>query len=85
MDPQVNMKLVEPVCTTEAFGHLVQLQRSKLDNSVYLCKVCGNGVPPATGLMTPIGCDRCLEWFHLTCANLKRTPKAKNWFCLSCQ
>ena len=31
-----------------------------------------------------IGCDSCLEWYHLNCAGLNKIPKSKKWFCISC-
>ena len=32
-----------------------------------------------------IGCDYCLEWYHLKCAELRRRPKGKLWMCFDCK
>lgn len=32
-----------------------------------------------------IGCDYCLEWFHLKCAALKKMPRSKLWICENCK
>ena len=29
-------------------------------------------------------CERCQRWCHLSCTNLKRPPKSRNWFCKVC-
>lgn len=32
-----------------------------------------------------VSCDRCLLWVHFSCANLKRAPAKKEWFCRACR
>ena len=33
-----------------------------------------------------IGCDKCDEWFHTECINMKRLPKSnKKWYCAQCK
>lgn len=32
-----------------------------------------------------IGCDYCLEWYHLECVQLKNKPKGKLWMCPDCR
>ena len=32
-----------------------------------------------------VSCDRCLLWLHFSCANLKRAPAKKEWFCKQCR
>ena len=34
---------------------------------------------------TMIGCDKCDDWFHLECLNLKNFPNAKKWYCKRCK
>ena len=31
-----------------------------------------------------VACESCLNWFHLKCVGLKKAPKKKNWFCVTC-
>lgn len=31
------------------------------------------------------GQDCCGKWFHFVCANIKRPPKAKAWYCKNCK
>ena len=31
-----------------------------------------------------VGCDKCDQWFHISCLKLKRLPKAKTWYCKDC-
>uniref|UniRef100_A0A1X7U6E3 PHD-type domain-containing protein n=1 Tax=Amphimedon queenslandica TaxID=400682 RepID=A0A1X7U6E3_AMPQE len=31
-----------------------------------------------------IACDCCLAWFHFTCLNMTKPPKARVWICRGC-
>ena len=31
-----------------------------------------------------VACESCLNWFHLKCVGLKKVPKKKNWFYITC-
>ena len=32
-----------------------------------------------------VGCDSCVNWYHLSCVKLKNVPKTKTWCCTSCR
>ena len=46
----------------------------------WLCNSCTKRLADSSY----VGCDRCLEWYHLSCVGLSRTPKTKLWLCRMC-
>ena len=44
------------------------------------CRVCRQSLQKSIS----VGCDGCLEWYHLRCLGLDDAPKRKTWFCRAC-
>ncbi|CAH0560635.1 unnamed protein product [Brassicogethes aeneus] len=64
------------------------------DEIVKKCKVCNVDLDKTIDddddiknkkFKISVGCDACLEWFHLKCVGLKRKPSSKVWICTSCK
>ncbi|XP_041367412.1 uncharacterized protein LOC121382013 [Gigantopelta aegis] len=32
-----------------------------------------------------VACDKCDQWFHISCIGLKRVPRTATWFCKDCR
>ena len=66
------------------FSHLFSFQviKKKRLNTEWHCACC---LYPIHDDEVSIDCDRCLNWFHLRCTNMKNVPKSlKDWFCKYC-
>lgn len=82
-------------CVPGALGVLstarkaLQYQDAVEDEENAICSMCDMHSPPSVNQSKTIKwieCDKCHQWFHLTCAGLKREPpKKKQWFCASCK
>ena len=49
-----------------------QKKRSK-----WMCSTCQKVLAKNTDLLA---CERWLKWCHLSCTNLKKIPKLRNWY-----
>ena len=47
----------------------------------WACKVCDEIL---SNKFPVIGCDKCEEWFHFKCTNIKRCGKGE-WICAECK
>ena len=45
----------------------------------YHCPLCNK-----PSVKDVVGCDNCMEWYHLKCLCLTKEPKSKKWFCGYC-
>ena len=45
-----------------------------------MCPICTHTLDGES-----LGCDQCLEWFHIGCTGLPKAPKNKFWFCRDCR
>jgi hypothetical protein len=64
-------------------AHIYVLVKMKVDDvdGAYNCPICQQ-----TSVKEVIGCDRCMEWFHLQCLGIQEElPNAKTWFCCNLQ
>ena len=48
----------------------------------WTCSVCANAFAADDN---SVSCDSCLLWVHFSCANLKRAPAKKEWYCKLCR
>ena len=53
----------------------------KKEKSGWTSLVCHNHISKEE---SGVICERRLRWCHLSCTNLKRPPKRRNWFCKVC-
>ena len=50
-------------------------------DGAYNCPICQQ-----LSVKEVIGCDRCMEWFHLQCLVIQEElPNVKTWFCCICR
>ncbi len=78
LDENVNMARVKKYLTISAWTQLIQM-KEKLQKQDWDCKICHQTLHGNS-----LGCDVCLEWFHLACLGKQNFPKTKNWICRSC-
>ena len=63
------------------------LQEQKTQNQLKLKDVEGACHCPLCNkpsVQDVVGCDNCMEWYHLKCLCLTKEPKSKTWFCDYC-
>ena len=53
----------------------------KKEKSGWTCLACHKHISKEE---SSVICGPCLRWCHLSCTNLKRPPKTRNWFCKVC-
>lgn len=59
---------------------LQQVVEIKRMNPTWICTSCNED-----SSNNSICCNRCLDWFHFKCVNVKPTLKKKIWFCSICK
>jgi Chromatin remodeling protein, contains PhD zinc finger len=79
LDENVDVNLISSYFTRTAFAKLERLLKIKRMKAKWSCSQCKN---EADGHI--IGCEFCLEWYHLECVNLKKKPKVVDWMCRKC-
>ena len=47
----------------------------------WFCKTCQINLETCPS----VGCDGCLNWYHLKCVKLRHPPKKTHWFCKDCK
>lgn len=65
---------------SDGWAALQQVVEIKRINPTWICKSCNED-----SSNNSICCNRCLEWFHFKCVNVKTTLKKKIWFCSICK
>lgn len=80
LDENVDIHLIRPFLTQDAWKLLIQTIKVKKSAHVWICGMCQQDIEEADS----IECDLCLEWYHSKCTSLKKLPKMKYWFCRTC-
>ena len=81
VDEIVNVYRVKKYFTTDGWNAVSHLL-DKLTNEVdWCCKTCLRELDDEP---EQIGCDVCLDWFHLKCTGKSVLPKTKSWICRTC-
>lgn len=80
IDENVNLHHVKKYFTRDAWLIVLQILETKRHSCEWSCKVCDKDLEDTTS----IACDCCLEWYHLSCVNLRNAPKRKEWICRLC-
>ena len=69
LDHLVNIDLIKKYCDSDAWGSIQNVYSEKRKNPMYICKTCGED---ADCQEASVMCNACLEWQHLSCAQLKK-------------
>lgn len=80
IDEYVNIFHIKKYFTNDAWKIVQQVLEMKKIQSDWFCKVCNKELEDTLA----IACDSCLDWYHLGCAGLRKSPKQKEWFCRFC-
>lgn len=80
MADEVDLGVLSHYYEKRALQKLTKVVQKKKDLDDWRCRSCDNSLTDLS-----ISCDACLSWYHDKCVNLKRAPKAKQWFCPSCK
>jgi len=80
IDENVNLHHIKKYFTRDAWLIILQVLETKRQSCEWSCKVCDKELEETAS----IACDCCLEWYHLSCVNLRNAPKRKEWICRLC-
>ena len=75
----IDISLIQSCFTPPAWDVVKKLYAERLELP-WKCGMCNDDLATSSS----VGCDSCLGWYHISCLKLKRAPKSKLWFCLSC-
>ncbi|CAB3983003.1 zinc finger SWIM domain-containing 3-like [Paramuricea clavata] len=81
VDEIVNVYRVKKYFSTDGWNTMSHLLEKIANEVGWHCKTC---LRELNEKQEQIGCDVCLEWFHLTCTGKSVPPKTKSWICRSC-
>jgi hypothetical protein len=78
-DSVVTISRIKQFCTFEAWKYLKNAIQ-QLKEITWDCASCGDDIEKKDS----IGCDSCLDWYHISCLGLANPPKRKIWICRKC-
>lgn len=78
LDSNVSITRIKKYVTDGAWRLLIQLKK-KLEKREWECRTCNEELEGEA-----VGCDVCLDWFHLACIGRQKIPKTKHWICRAC-
>ena len=76
-DELFDLSICVDMFTAQAWETVTKLNNGGVQRPWY----CGKCKDVLVG--ESVGCDTCLEWFHLSCMNLPKLPRTKFWYCCS--
>ena len=80
LDEQVEIHIVENLCTSTAFNRIKEIYLNKKRNPRWKCGTCKKNFKKGDRSMV---CEHCLIWSHFNCTGEKKKPKG-DWFCAKC-
>ena len=80
-DNYVDFNRIEIYFKEEAWLECLKVYQ-QMNHSKWLCSTCQKILAKYADSLV---CERCLKWCHLSCANLKKIPKLRNWYCKLCR
>ena len=80
LDENVDIFQIKDKFTNDAWDKVVDLYRRRKDMP-WICPACHMQIAE----FPSVGYDSCLEWIHISCANLKKIPKTRFWYCGACK
>lgn len=79
-DASVDIHLVRPMFTADAWQLVFNLVEMKKADPLWLCGMCSHDLQQEPSM----ACESCFNWYHLRCCGLSKAPKKKNWICSLC-
>ncbi|KAG8174730.1 hypothetical protein JTE90_014292 [Oedothorax gibbosus] len=79
-DKQVDINLIKQYFSADAWQVVEQVLECKLKDPKWTCGICCHDLASHKS----VGCDGCLEWYHLPCLKINTIPKRKYWMCPKC-
>ena len=77
-EDHVVLQRIRQYFTTDAWQHVIDLM-DNINKTDWKCGFCNDDLDNEQ-----LGCDSCLERYHLKCVGLSQQPKSKQWFCRNC-
>ena len=78
LDENIYIARIKPYFTAAGWSAVLKSVK-ELRKQIMLCCTCKKELKGDR-----LSCDSCLEWLHLCCTELKKTPTAGKWFCNNC-
>ena len=79
-DENINILAIRHYFTLDGWSNARAVIEIHKQNDYWLCNICKEGLHSENSL----GCDSCLQLFHLRCLGKKSVPKSRKWFCREC-
>ena len=85
MDSLFDITLARHRFDDDAYSKAKRMIRQRRAGKLFSCKRCKIRLEEEED-QDVVGCDACLEWYHLnSCTSLKTLPKKNStWFCTDC-
>ena len=85
MDSLFDITLARHRFDDDAYSKAKRMIRQRRAGKLFSCKGCKIRLEEEED-QDVVGCDACLEWYHLnSCTSLKTLPKKNStWFCTDC-
>ncbi|XP_041459223.1 transcription initiation factor TFIID subunit 3-like [Lytechinus variegatus] len=83
LDEQVDVNRMRKYFTKDAWSLVQDVVAAKRNDPRWTCPICNLDLDDIDS--PTLGCDACLEWFHLKCLGKASQPKAAKWFCSVCR
>lgn len=81
LEETINVFRVKKYFTNSAWKKMQILQKRVAKEKSWDCNTCHRVLKKHE---KAVGCDACLEWYHVKCTGKSEPPKAKTWVCRSC-
>ena len=76
-DTCVQLSCIKEFLNAEAWRYILKFTKK---NQFWLCEICCNTLEESQS----VGCDGCLNWYHLRCVGKTKLPAMRIWFCRDC-
>lgn len=89
LDNKVKINLIKKFFTSDAWKLVEEICKVKKQSNDWESPTCKKSldtiVDEESQFKKSVGCDYCLEWYHLKCTGLKQYPRTTYWMCKSCK
>ena len=72
----VNLRRIKKYFEKDAWQLLLDILQD-MQHDEWMCAACHENLMDCPS----VGCDSCLDWYHMKCCGLSKTPKCKVWIC----
>ncbi|KAK6167997.1 hypothetical protein SNE40_021909 [Patella caerulea] len=80
LDENIAINTIRKYFSFDAWKMVEEAMKTMQTKGTWLCKRCCG----CLDAFESIGCDACLEWYHMKCLAMKSRPKQKFWICRDC-